>query len=113
METEEPEYIFEEGKKADGTTLRVMKTLSGVVVNESVLNREGRELESRSFDAAGNVTGRAVYEQDGQRKPLKTTSYDGKGNLIFIQERGKSPIFYGEHQAGKPPFMCADNQKKS
>ncbi|HQL42234.1 MAG TPA: hypothetical protein PLO93_08075 [Candidatus Omnitrophota bacterium] len=113
METQEPEYIFEDTKNADGTTVRVMKTLSGIVVSESVLNSEGREIENKSFDATGNVTGRAVYEQDGQRKPLKVTSYDGKGNLIFTQERGKPPIFYGEHQAGKPPFMCADSQKKS
>jgi len=107
------EYIFEECPNADGTSRKVMKTLAGVVVSESFCDRNQQMIERKDYDAAGNVTGRAIYEQDGQRKPLKTTTYDAKGNLIFVQERGKPPVFYGEHQAGAPPFMRADNQMKS
>jgi len=113
MESTEPQYIFEEFPNADGTSRKVMKTPDGVMTSESIYDRNHQLIERKDYDAAGNITGRAIYEQDGQRKPLKTTSYDHKGNLIYVQERGKPPIFYGEHQAGAPQFMRADNQKKS
>ncbi len=113
MENQESDHLFEGKKNSDGTTQELMKTRAGVVVSESFYDRDHRLIERRDYDAAGNVTGRAVYEQDGQRKPLKTTSYDRDGNVVFVQERGKPPIFYGEHQAGAPTFMRANNQKQS
>lgn len=74
--------------------------------------RHGAHLRSwRAYhDAAGNVSGREIDEQDDQRKPLKTAAYDAKGDLIFVEERGNSPIFYGTPPAGKPLFMCAGTQ---
>lgn len=113
MSADSAEHIFEEHNSADGTSRQVMKNLTGVIVSESFYDRDHRLIERKDYDERGKVVGRAVYEQDGQRKPLRTTSYDAKGNLIFVQERGKPPTFYGEHQAGAPPFMRADEQKKS
>jgi len=109
----EEDYIFEEQKNADGTSSTFMKTPEGVLVCRSEYDPERRLIERTDFDTDGRVTSRAVYEQDGQSKPLKTSSYDARGNLIFVQKRGQTPVFYGEYQAGKPPFMCADNLPSS
>ena len=112
MNRKDPEYIFEDKNGAEGTTLTLMKTPAGVLVGEILRDNAGREIENKSYDASGNIIRRTAYDWDDQRKPVKTTTWDAKGNLISIHERGKPPIFYGEHQAGAPPFMRADNQKK-
>jgi hypothetical protein len=107
MKKQESEYVFEEKNNLDGTVLELMKTLTGIVVSESLYDGNHLIIERRDYDATGSVTNRVVYEQDGQRKPLKTTSYDHKGNVIFIQERGKPPIFHGEYKVSAPSFMRA------
>jgi hypothetical protein len=102
---DEPEYVSEINRNSDGTSEKLLKNREGRIISRSIFNCNDDEVERFHYDAEGNISGRAVYEVDGHRKPLKTTAYDSKGNVIFVKERGKSPVFYGDYRSGAPPFM--------
>lgn len=104
----ETDYVFDEEKFPDGTTRTLIRNKAGVLIGEEFRDRNNRRTESRAYDEKGNLTNRTVYEQDGGPKALKITSYDAEGNLVFVQERDRPPIFHGKYKEGKPPFMRAD-----
>jgi hypothetical protein len=102
---DDPEYIHEEKNNVDGTFEKLVKNQKGVIVCREIYNCNHRVIESLDYDDEGNFSRRAVYEQDGHRKPLKITAYDHNGDIIYVHERGRPPIFYGNYRAGKPTFM--------
>ena len=107
----EEDYVFEEHQNADGTSYILMKMPDGLTVCKSTYDHEKRLVERVDYDKDGHIAARALYDHDSQEKPKRTTSFDADGNLVFIQIRGHPPVFYGEYQAGKPAFMCADQQR--
>ncbi len=97
------DYTFESHQRPDGKIVKRTKNLAGIVVSED-LTSHGRVIESKSFDhQTGAFTGRAVYEWDEERKPLRTTEYDAEGDVVWIQERGQPPSV-GEFYRGAKPF---------
>ena len=96
------DFVYEESRNADGSSIQLMRSKVGITLCESIFDARRQLIERRDYDETGRLKGRAVYEQDGEHKPLKTTAYDANGALIFVQERGRAPVFYGTHRAGKP-----------
>lgn len=109
METDN-DFVFEESRNADGSSVQVMKNKNGSVVCQSYFDPRHQLIERRDYDEGGNLKAKAVYEQDGHSKPLKTTAYDASGALIFMQERGQPPVFFGAHRAGKPAHLQAPEE---
>ena len=64
---------------------------TGIVLLESRLNEQGKEVEKLYYDDRGQLTKRIVYEYDENRRPRLTSVFDANGKLIWRHERGKQP----------------------
>jgi hypothetical protein len=103
--SDELQHTFEEKVLPDGSVVCDMKNAAGVLKRRRTINADGSLTERISYNNDGKVIGRTIYFKDGNRKPLKTTAYDGAGEIIFTQDRGKPPVFYGKYKAGVPKWM--------
>ena len=82
-----------EKERPDGTNEVLMKDREGRVACRRIFNSKGQVVERIDYDTEGNISGRAVYEQDGHRKPLKTTAYDGKATSFLFRKEESRPFF--------------------
>jgi len=86
----------------DGCMHRLSLTAEGIVVSEEVCNSLGDVIEVFDFDSDGAQISRVVYDYTSQRQLLKTTSYDRRGDVIYVQNAGKAPVFYGKYKNSFP-----------
>ena len=107
----EDQYSFEERQLEDGTFVRLTTDRERRLICEERLNRARQILEKLEFGESGELTGRTVYEQDGQRKPLRTTLYAPDGAVIWTQQRGQAPVISAQYQ-GNRPFEVRMQPKK-
>lgn len=94
MESDTPSYelAFEEVCESGLITRRIGRSkLTGLVLMESKLDAQGREIERMYFSDGGQLSQRVTYEYDQARKPKLISVFDKDGKLVWRYERGTRP----------------------